>query len=231
MSGGSFCIFCSLTPTPLPEGEGNWPFSEDILRQFPDRFQDSELGPIPEGWEVRTLGSVADVNWGDTSVTKKSYVKDGYLAYSAKGPDGALPYYDYDRIGVVVSAIGANAGKTWLALGKWSCIKNTIRFWSTDSKLPTTYLFLATNDVHSWPRRGSAQPFISQGDARNIRVIHPGKELGVIFDNHVSPVFEKMQCNLKESKDLTEVRDTLLPKLVSGELRVPDAEKLLEDAL
>ena len=78
------------------------------------------------------LGEIADVNWGDTSVTKSSYVEQGYTAYSATGADGLLPYADYDRQAVILSAIGARCGKVWFAEGKWSCIKNTIRYWSKD---------------------------------------------------------------------------------------------------
>ncbi|MBW9249955.1 MAG: hypothetical protein GJU72_13015, partial [Acidithiobacillus ferriphilus] len=92
----------------------------EILDLFPDRLVDSELGEIPEGWSYSRLGDVADVNWGNTRVTKKFYVDQGYLAYSATGPDGFLPYYEHDHVGVVVSAIGVNSGYTWLALGKWS---------------------------------------------------------------------------------------------------------------
>ncbi|MFT8788676.1 MAG: restriction endonuclease subunit S [Bifidobacterium psychraerophilum] len=122
------------------------------------------------------LGDIADVTWGDTSVTKKSYVHSGecFQAYSASGPDGELPYYDYDRNGVVLSAIGANAGVTWLARGRWSCIKNTIRFFSRDESIADTrFLYWATRGPGVWPLRGSAQPFISQGDARAVRVQLP----------------------------------------------------------
>lgn len=122
------------------------------------------------------LGEVADLAWGDTSVTKKSYVSTGdrYPAYSASGQDGELPYFDYDRDAVVVSAIGANAGATWLTTGRWSCIKNTMRFFSRDEAIANTrFLYWATRSKSIWPLRGSAQPFISQSDARAVRVSLP----------------------------------------------------------
>ena len=200
----------------------------EIAELFPDRFVDSELGEIPEGWRVGALGNVADVNWGDTNVTKKSYVEHGFLAYSAKGPDGFLPYYDYDRTGVVLSAIGANSGFTWLAQGKWSCIKNTIRFWCTDESLSTEYLFYATLGKHHWPLRGSAQPFVSQEDARNVLILKPSENLGNEFGNIVRPLLEKSNLISVENVTLAALRDALLPKLISGEIRVNDAEKFLE---
>ena len=122
------------------------------------------------------LGDIADLSWGDTSVTKKSYVTEDvrYPAFSASGNDGELPYFDYDRDAVIISAIGANAGATWLARGKWSCIKNTIRFFSRDENIADTrFLYWATLKPGTWPLRGSAQPFISQGDARKVEVILP----------------------------------------------------------
>ncbi len=117
----------------------------------------SPLGDIPQGWEVKKLGDVlADISWGDTSTTKASYVEEGYAAYSASGSDGKLDHYDYDRTGIVLSAIGAQCGKTWLARGNWSCIKNTIRLWSKDERASTEFLFIATEGQDFWPRRGAA---------------------------------------------------------------------------
>jgi type I restriction enzyme S subunit len=130
-------------------------------------------GEWPKTWSHARLGDVADVNWGDTSVTKASYLECGFPAYSATGPDGFLPYADYDRTGVILSAIGAECGRTWLARGKWSCIKNTIRFWSIRQDVDTEFLYWLTRDPSIWPKRGSAQPFISQGDARNLVVAYP----------------------------------------------------------
>jgi type I restriction enzyme S subunit len=124
-------------------------------------------------WPVVTLGSIADVNWGDTSVTKDSYVPSGFPAYSATGNDGFLPYADFDKSAIVLSAIGARCGKTWFATGKWSCIKNTIRFWSTNPSVDDRYLYWATANPNFWPRRGAAQPFITIGDARQTKVHLP----------------------------------------------------------
>ncbi len=122
------------------------------------------------------LGKVADVNWGDTSVTKASYVADGFPAYSATGSDGFLPYFDFDRDGIVLSAIGARCGKTWFTSGKWSVIKNTIRFWSESRDLDNKYLYWLTADPDFWPKRGAAQPFITIGDARKLKIPLPPLE-------------------------------------------------------
>ena len=124
-------------------------------------------------WLTVALADVADVNWGDTSVTKASYVPSGYPAFSATGCDGFLPYADYERDGIVLSAIGAQCGKTWFASGKWSCIKNTMRLWSIDDRLDDRFLYWVTSKQDFWSRRGAAQPFIAVGDARRAHIPLP----------------------------------------------------------
>ena len=128
---------------------------------------------------------VLDVQWGDTKTTKSSYVDDGYLAYSATGPDGFLSKFDYDCDGVVLSAIGANCGSTFFATNKWSCIKNTIRILPRSSDIDLKYFYFMTKSPNFWPLRGSAQPFISQTDIREMVITIPDlatqKKIGDIF--------------------------------------------------
>lgn len=120
-----------------------------------------------EGWRPAALGDVFDVNWGDTSITKSSYSDNGYVAYSASGPDGFIPSFQHDADGVVVSAIGAGSGRCFLASGKWTAIKNTL----TVLKKPTSdysieFAFQLLNDPRRWPVEGGAQPFIGLKKAR-----------------------------------------------------------------
>ncbi len=178
----------------------------------------SELGEIPEGWKIVELGTIADIEWGDLTITKASYVDDGFNTFSASGQDGLLDHFDFDRTGIVISAIGANCGETWLAYGKWSCIKNTIRFWSR-SNLNTEFLFILTKGQHFWPRRGSAQPFISLSDAREIKVVFPKGEIATRMNEFFSSTFLAIYKNGQENKSLSKTRDSLLPQLMSGRIR------------
>lgn len=180
----------------------------------------SPLGPIPQGWEVKRLKDITDIRWGDTSKTKASYVEDGYAAYSASGLDGKMDHYDFDRKGVVLSAIGANCGKTWFASGKWSCIKNTIRLWSTSESISTEFLFLATLGDDFWPRRGAAQPFISQGDAEQSQVVCPDKATMNNFTGFANSALQQISMLGKLNANLRRIRDLLLPRLLSGTLNV-----------
>ncbi|MEP7042533.1 MAG: restriction endonuclease subunit S [Dokdonella sp.] len=180
----------------------------------------SPLGEIPQGWEIKKLGNVADISWGDTSTTKASYVDVGYPAYSASGSDGKLEHYDFDRTGIVLSAIGAQCGKTWLARGKWSCIKNTIRFWSKDESTSTEFLFIATEGQEFWPRRGAAQPFISQGDAERIDLLTPDSANMKCFSKFTAATLEQIAMLSLQIQNLRRTRDLLLPRLLSGQIPV-----------
>jgi type I restriction enzyme S subunit len=175
---------------------------------------------LPEGWERKKLFEIADIKWGDTSVTKSSYCKKGFLAYSASGPDGLLDYYDYDKSGIVLSAIGAYAGLTWLALGKWSAIKNTMVFWSKQKSLSNHYLFLATKGMNYWNRRGAAQPFIAQGDAKLQQILLPNEDINIKFSKKVEPIYEVIYKLNANNKLLKESRDILLQRLMSGKINV-----------
>ena len=181
----------------------------------------SSLGSIPKGWSVKKMKDIADVGWGDTNVTKSSYVNEGFDAYSATGRDGFRDTYDYDKSGIVLSAIGANCGKTWLAMGKWSCIKNTIRIFGTD-EVPTEFLYYLTGNLEFWSRRGSAQPFISQTDIRNKELIVPDKNTLTKFTLIVSNILKQAHLLNKKNEYLREMRDLLLPRLISGQITLDE---------
>ncbi|MDA8663038.1 restriction endonuclease subunit S [Luminiphilus sp.] len=126
---------------------------------------------VPEGWQVSQLGSLATVNWGNTSLTKDSYAKTGFPAYSAAGNDGLVPNAEHNDVGVVLSAIGARCGRTFLTPKRWTAIKNTITILSDNQDIRFLYQVFNFNEV--WNKSGGAQPFISLGDARKTPILTP----------------------------------------------------------
>ena len=77
---------------------------------------------------------------------------------------------------------------------------------------------------------GSAREFFRKGDFQSHRLCFATPSLTGYFSTSYSVILEKIQNNLVQIEVLSELRDTLLPKLISGELRIPDAEKFLEEA-
>ena len=180
-----------------------------------------ELTGGTEGWREVALGEIADVGWGDLKVTKNSYVDDGYTAYSATGPDGKLPYFDYDQTGIIVSAIGAQCGKVFLATGKWSCIKNTMRILSTKEEVSINYLFhlLSTDFL---PKRGSGQPFIGQKDAREALVSIPPittqERIVSVLEEQFSKLDKALEVANQLEARIASERRSLLHAAFTGEL-------------
>ena len=72
---------------------------------------------------------------------------------------------------------------------------------------------------------GSAQPNISSKDIESIKTINPPTELLKIFNNLVSPIFSKILLNLKENKNLIEVKNILIKDLVNGKLKINNLKK------
>jgi restriction endonuclease S subunit len=156
-----------------------------------------------DGWVETTLDRVTECSWGNTETTKSKYVESGYLAYSASGADGFLDWFEHDRTAVVLSAIGAQCGKTWFADGQWTSIKNTIWLKSDNLNLLDKYLFYLSNGDQFWQIRGQAQPFISLGDVKKTKVLLPPLlEQKRIVDliSSVDSYIEALQQQLESAK-------------------------------
>jgi type I restriction enzyme M protein len=128
-------------------------------------------------WPLIELKEVCVVDWGNTNLTKSSYVKNGeYLGVSAAGCDGRMENYEHE-IGVsVLSAIGANCGRIFYPLEKFTAIKNTITFTPDQKRILPKYLFYALEN-NKLPHRGGAQPFISKGDTQKYKIPLPPIEV------------------------------------------------------
>jgi len=118
-------------------------------------------------WPLVKLKEVAKLEWGNTSITKASYVDEGFPAFSATGNDGFLSHAEFNEDGIILSAIGARCGKCFKAYGKWTAIKNTITIIPNSKKVDLNFLYIQLNDERSWKTSGAAQPFITLATARD----------------------------------------------------------------
>lgn len=109
----------------------------------------------------------------------------------------------------------------------WPSDNTLLLFPVEDFYLGFLYFVLHGIDFDSL-NRGSTQPLVTQTDLKNIKTICPKDEILRVYYEHANSIFNQIDYNKKESCTLTTLRDTLLPKLLSGELCVPDAKKLVE---
>ena len=187
-----------------------------------------------EGWVETTLDRVTECSWGNTETTKSKYVESGYVAYSASGADGFLDWFEHDRTAVVLSAIGAQCGKTWFAEGQWTSIKNTIWLKSDNLNLLDKYLFYLSNRDQFWQIRGQAQPFISLGDVKKTKVLLPPLPEQKRIVDLISSVDSYIEALQQQSESAKRSRNAVLHELLTAdgddwvERKLPEVVEVLD---
>ena len=213
-------------------------------------FVDSELGMIPKGWKVGKLGEYCKVKsgfafksswWQDNGlkvIKIKNITSDGVLDMndcSYVSSENTLKAKDFKtNVGdLLIAMTGATIGKFCIISSREEMYVNQRvgKFFLGNNpiiKLPFIYCTLKTERVYSEivnKGQGSAQPNISGSDIENIHIPMPlNIDLLSLFHGKLKSVFEKMIHNQQEIHHLTTLRDTLLPKLMSGEIDVNEVE-------
>ena len=226
---------------------------------FPARLVDSELGEIPEGWEVAGLGEMINTVKGtsyrseelaesDTAlITLKSFARGG--GYRADGLKSFSGVYKPAQVVVPGEIVIACTDVTQAAevIGRPAVARATNEFRTLVASLDTLIVrprepemtrsflyFLAGTEefaAHTYAyTTGTTVLHLSKDAVPSFRFACPPPELVKLFEFTGSSVLGRLQAIDQESDVLANMRDALLPKLISGELRVPDAERLVEAA-
>ena len=205
--------------------------SKEISDLFPNSFEDSELGEIPKSWNLLSFGDFVTPTRGKV-ITKKT-TNPGDIPVVAGGLEPAYFHSIANVQGpaVTISASGANAGYTNLYFEDiWASDCSYISS-KQSSNVFTSYIFLKLNQDRIFDsQHGAAQPHIYPDDLRRLDMVIPNNDLFATFENLITSFFNKIKSNIDETKNLISLRDTLLPKLISGELKISDAESLVEEA-
>ena len=177
--------------------------------------------PEAEEWEVIKLGDKVTPRRGKSLQSRD--MRQGAIPVVSGGlnPAGTHDESNTTAPVVTVSASGANAGYTAL----WG--ENV---WSADSSFIDStitpnvyfyYIFMSLNQKRLYEMQtGSGQPHIYPKHIELLEMPNAPNELILEFNNEVAPYFEKLEENKKQTQTLTTLRDTLLPKLISGEIEV-----------
>jgi len=214
---------------------------------------ESELGLIPRGWEVKTINDVVKIVGGSTPSTKvNAYWEGGEIYWTTpkdlsslsvpvlsdtarkitsqgleKISSGLLPE------GTLLMSSRAPVG--YLAINTMPVAINQgyIAMLSGGEVSPLWLLYWSHANMDHIKSRAGGSTFaeISKRNFRTINVLKPSQALLDEFETQVSGLRSIVVNNTQQSQILSELRDTLLPKLISGELRIPEAEKMVEDVL
>ena len=184
------------------------------------KFVDSELGMIPEGWKVGCLGDIAEITSGKRP-PKKSKDKTKELFIPLIGASDIMGFTSdvlYERPILVIGRVGTHGVVQRFQEKCWPS-DNTLVIES--SYYNYVYQLLKGID-YSAINRGSTQPLITQTDVKNTDVIIAPENVLKEYESITSTLFSKHRANIKENSRLSTLRDTLLPRLMSGELEVPE---------
>ena len=223
-----------------PQGGSDWSVERarayldrmdpNIAALFPDSFVDSELGPIPAGWEVKALGDfVVNFDSKRIPVSKARRVnRPGIFPYY--GAAGLMDYIDdyiFDGIYLLIGEDGSVVKSNDLAVTQYVWgrlwVNNHAHVLQGRGSVSTEQLYLNFNFEPVGPYvTGAVQPKLSQGRMNTMPFVFAGDDVCRAFATAVDPWFAKLRSVTDANKILGALRDTLLPKLMSGEIRIKD---------
>lgn len=217
------------------------PLPKAIQNLFPDRFESSPLGPIPKGWKVSTLSDKINIIGGGTPKTSAHTYWDGDIPWFsvADAPsDSDVFVIDTEK---KITQEGLENSSTRLlpegatiisargTVGKCAMVGKPMAFNQScygllpeDEKSFYYTYFLVRLSVGDLQRSGHGSVFntITRNTFEGINIVAPCAKTLVAYESKVSAYIGKIKNNLNETKTLTQLRDTLLPKLLTGEIEV-----------
>lgn len=230
-------------------GRKPYGMNEETSALFPERFVETELSLIPEGWRVGSLSEIANIN--------------------ARKIDEKFSYKTIEYVDISSVSCGNLEGTTQLKMENapsraqrlvshgdtiWSCVRPNRKSYlliqhpasnivastgfavlSPKGRYATyLYLWVTTDEFTDYltaNAEGSAYPAVRPEIFASARVLVPSPNVLKVFESRVSSLFELREQNRSQSNTLASIRDALLPKLLSGEIRVRQAENLVAEVV
>lgn len=193
--------------------------SPDLWSLFPDRL-DAE--GKPEGWKVRPVGDFAELK-GGKQLEKERIAETGPVpVFGGAGLMGYTSNHNADGFVISVGRVGAYCGQFFSHRGK-AWINNNASLIRPNAGVSGEWLLIALRHIDmDVIKKGAAQPFVSNGDIAKVGIMWPGDATISAFSDALVSLMRKAEANEGESRTLAQTRDLLLPRLMSGELRVAD---------
>ncbi len=241
--------FVDFDPVRAKAGGRDPGLPPDIAALFPDRFEDSELGPIPKGWKVDPLAGIA--------VLKMQTIQPNNEP-NKKWEHYSIPAFDEGKTPKIDKGKNIKSGK--YSVPEYSVLASKLnpqfpRVWLPDVQNSSTAI-CSTEFMPFVPLKRHWRPFLfemlksrpiqeeilnratgSTGSRQRVKpkdialmhVLIPPESTIQAFSEKIGALHERMLKNIGESDNLETIRYTLLPRLLSGEIQVPEAEKFVKE--
>jgi len=234
------------------KAEGREPEAMDAATAalFPSEFEESELGPIPKGWRVAQLAELCSKvqNGGTPSRKNSEFWEDGEISWFKTGElaDGflldssekitqlalerssakLLPRYAILMAIYAAPTVGRLGVLSQPSASNQACTAMIARVY-----VGPWFLFQTLKLGRDWYNNranGAAQQNISKSIVESLPCIEPTRDVLGAFSNAVGPIYERIELSSQSIATLATLRDMLLPRLISGKLRLPKTRELVE---
>src|SRR5579875_1029168 len=211
----------------------------DLYDLFPDSFEDSPLGKVPKGWRVVPFGKVVEIfdsKRVPLSSRERANRRGPFPYFGAAGILDHIDDYLFDGTFVLLGEDGSVVkpdgrpfvqyvwGKFW--------VNNHAHVLAGTGGVSSEHLALFLKDVNIAPYvTGAVQPKLNQANMCSILFLLPSDVVCRLFAYVVRPLYDAVKVNVEQSELLAALRDALLPKLISGEIRIGDATAVVSEAV
>jgi len=228
----------------LEKEDPNLPkLSPEIARLFPDSFEDSPLGPVPRGWRVDDVYSIAEVFFG-APFSSKFFNEEGkglpiLRIRDLKTHNPQIytteihPKARIVKLGsIVVGMDGEFTAQIWK--GPPSLLNQRVCEFVPKKRVPELFIkFSLEKPLQHFENSkiGTTVIHLNKKDIDSFKIVVPDDPILDIFYKGSTEIYREILHNSKQNRLLVSIRDTLLPKLISGQIRIKDAEKIGEGVL
>lgn len=208
------------------------------------KFVDSELGMIPEGWKVGRADDFYQINigktpprkehkWFSTNPADKIWVSIANMGNSGIFISDSSEYLTKEAVdrhniimvprNTILLSFKLTVGRVAIADKELTTNEAIARFILSDDKyMEYLYLYLKNFDYNSLGSTSSIATAVNSKTIKGMQMLQPSDKVIDAFHIQVNPIFEKIRSLTKENSRLSLLRDTLLPRLMSGELEIPE---------
>ncbi len=208
------------------------------------KFVDSKLGMIPEGWKVGRADDFYQINigktpprkenkWFSTNPADKIWVSIANMGNSGIFISDSSEYLTKEAVdrhniimvprNTILLSFKLTVGRVAIADKELTTNEAIARFILSDDKyMEYLYLYLKNFDYNSLGSTSSIATAVNSKTIKGMQMLQPSDKIIDAFHIQVNPIFEKIRSLTKENSRLSLLRDTLLPRLMSGELEIPE---------
>ncbi|TCJ94030.1 type I restriction enzyme S subunit [Volucribacter psittacicida] len=210
---------------------------------FPSEFVESEMGLVPKGWEVKPVGELFEIGIGKTPPRKenqwfsKKNTDVQWISIKDMGNNGmfvinsseyltkdAVDRFNIKRIpqNTVLLSFKLTIGRASITTTETTTNEAIAHFKTGKSYITSEFLYcyLKNFDFEQLGNTSSIATAVNSKTIRNIKIIFPTEAIINLFSNQTISIFEKIKNNTLQNQTLAQTRDTLLPKLLNGEIEL-----------